>query len=88
MALIAPGICRHCGCTEQKPCGHCKSVHGECCWTDKTRTVCTGRDCVMREVARRKAVRETTCYCVGRGHRPDCKHARPVKTARRKRRAA
>jgi hypothetical protein len=29
------GVCRICGCTEEKPC------EGGCAWTDKTKTICT-----------------------------------------------
>lgn len=29
------GVCRVCGCTEEKPC------EGSCAWTDKTKTICT-----------------------------------------------
>lgn len=34
-AKPTPGVCRECGCTEEKPCS------GGCAWTDKTKTLCT-----------------------------------------------
>lgn len=32
---LQPGVCRECGCTEEKPC------KAGCSWTDKTKTLCT-----------------------------------------------
>jgi hypothetical protein len=56
MSLIAPGVCRHCTCTEDDP---CKLANGdECCWIDSTRTVCSGRDCLIAEDARKAAAKE------------------------------
>lgn len=57
MTLIAPGICRHCPCTDERPCGYCRGVHGECCWTDRTRTVCSNPACIRAEAARVQAAK-------------------------------
>lgn len=55
--MIAPGCCRHCGCTEDHA---CRLFDGDtCCWIDNTRTVCSSPRCVRAETARRKqAARE------------------------------
>ena len=55
MSAIAPGVCRHCTCTEADP---CTLANGdECCWIDSTRTVCNARDCVIAEDARKAAAK-------------------------------
>lgn len=91
--MIAPGVCRHCGCRELQPCWSCRQHHDGCAWTDRTQTVCMNSDCVMAEIARQRTARriaaENACACTGRGHHPDCKYAaRKTRRARRKGRAA
>ena len=45
-----PGVCRHCGCSEQNPCWpHREEVY----WTDETRTVCRRYECEKAERARK-----------------------------------
>lgn len=33
------GVCKECGCVDDKP---CKTDHGPCCWVDTTETLCSG----------------------------------------------
>lgn len=55
MTLIAPGRCRHCGCTEDNP---CTLRTGEpCCWADSTRTTCNSTPCEIAEAARQAAIK-------------------------------
>jgi hypothetical protein len=56
MALIVPGTCRYCGCTEEEPCSLCQATKGECAWYDQERTVCAGAGCVRAEKARLRSV--------------------------------
>lgn len=50
MTLIAPGVCRHCRCTEDNA---CRLPEGEaCCWADPARTVCSNPSCLKAEKAR------------------------------------
>jgi hypothetical protein len=50
MTLIAPGRCRHCGCTDDRA---CRLHDGDaCCWIDSTRTVCSNPECIKAETAR------------------------------------
>jgi hypothetical protein len=53
--MIAPGVCRHCGCTDSSPC----TLHDgdACCWTDRERMVCSAPRCVNAEAARVRASR-------------------------------
>lgn len=53
MTLIAPGRCRHCGCTDELQCRLHRHAHDEFAWTDAERTVCNGRECQRAEVARK-----------------------------------
>jgi hypothetical protein len=52
MSFIASGICRHCGCKDGEPCRACQLEHGDVCFTDRTRTVCTASDCERKEANR------------------------------------
>lgn len=53
MSLIAPGVCRHCGCTETDP---CRLGDGDTCgWMDRNRLVCSNGKCVMAEIERKRA---------------------------------
>lgn len=53
-AAARPGVCRYCQCTEDSPCS--TPPCGEPCnWLDAERTVCSGRDCVIRYSADRKS---------------------------------
>jgi hypothetical protein len=45
-----PGMCRHCGCTEDSP---CRLSEGDtCCWFNRERTVCSSPACIKAEEAR------------------------------------
>lgn len=57
MSLLAPGTCRHCGCTEEDA---CRLENGEaCCWADASRLVCSAPRCIVAEQERlRKAAQE------------------------------
>ena len=51
--MIAPGICRHCGCREGE---RCRMHDGdECCFIDRTRTVCSSPQCVRAETVRKQS---------------------------------
>lgn len=53
--MIAPGVCRHCSCTDSTP---CKLQDGDaCCWTDRERMVCSAPGCVNAEAARVRAAK-------------------------------
>ena len=52
MSYIAPGVCRYCGCRDGGPCRACQLEHGDVCFADRTRTVCTGPDCQRKEADR------------------------------------
>jgi len=56
MSLVAPGVCRHCGCTESNP---CRLQDGDTCfWDNRERTVCSNPSCRRAEgerMARAKA---------------------------------
>lgn len=82
---IRAGICRHCGCTEERA---CRLYPGEPCnWIDNTRTVCSNPSCVKAEAARkRRAVSarpkrltsaDVHALIRGRGRKRSCKAARP-----------
>ncbi len=48
--MIAPGVCRHCACTEEQP---CRTHDGDtCCWVDRKRIVCTAPGCLHAEALR------------------------------------
>jgi hypothetical protein len=50
VSRIQPGVCRHCGCTEDNA---CVLVNGDgCCWTDRERMVCSNPSCIAAESAR------------------------------------
>lgn len=54
LSSIVAGICRHCGCTEDDPCGLCT---GEpCSWADATRSVCNNPSCMKAEAARKRLI--------------------------------
>lgn len=58
MTLIAPGTCRHCGCTEDNA---CKLGNGEgCWWTNNERTVCSNPSCIKAEEARVARAKEAS----------------------------
>ena len=40
IAVVAPGTCRFCGCTDARAC------RPPCFWIDELRTVCSSRPCV------------------------------------------
>ena len=42
-----PGVCSICGCTEDNACSNPR--HGNCWWTDETRTICS--HCAVPEIA-------------------------------------
>ena len=47
--MIAPGVCRHCGCSEVDPC----SFHKDgCVWTNGSQTVCESPVCRKAEAHR------------------------------------
>lgn len=53
--VIAPGTCRHCGCTEERA---CRLHTGDpCCWVDRTRLVCSNPACGTAEAGRKAAAR-------------------------------
>ena len=53
---MARGVCRYCGCTEDKPCRylpHPENAPGgqpvlTCKWADKSQTLCTNPACLAR----------------------------------------
>jgi hypothetical protein len=49
---LQPGVCRHCECTEERPCSLCLHDHGGCAWVDRSRLVCSGAPCVRSEQVR------------------------------------
>ena len=55
MGAVVPGVCRYCGCTQDRPC----RLHDgdECSWIDGSRTVCSAPGCVCAEAARVRAAR-------------------------------
>lgn len=57
MKAAQPGTCRHCGCSEERPCWACRAHCDECTWADAERTVCSGPACVKAERDRLAALR-------------------------------
>lgn len=54
--MIAPGTCRHCGCTDGN---RCALFNGdECVFIDRTRLVCSNPMCVKAEEARKLTARK------------------------------
>lgn len=50
--MIAPGVCRHCGCRDGD---RCRLYDGdECCFVDRSRLVCSRPECVQAEGRRVK----------------------------------
>lgn len=50
MSIVQPGVCRHCGCTEDNA---CMTQTGEPChWMNRERTVCSNSPCIIAEEAR------------------------------------
>lgn len=47
-AKKTPGVCRHCGCTERKPCRWGR--YWVCSWL--LPDVCSNRECVQKEIDR------------------------------------
>ena len=89
MSVIAPGTCRHCGCTEDNAC--ILPSGDPCCWLDAGRTVCSRSDCILQEKARVKALMPQTrgLYAGwGYGAIVDDLRRRRRKARRGKRRAA
>lgn len=54
MSTIIPGVCRHCRCTETAPC--MLSDGDGCSWTDRSRLVCNGPQCVKAETERKAKI--------------------------------
>ena len=44
LPALRAGVCRYCGCTEERACG------GGCWWVDVYRTVCSSSVCVERYI--------------------------------------
>ena len=81
----AAGRCRHCGCTEDRP---CRLEDGETCvWLDSTRTVCSAPGCIVRE-RKRQAIRVARMARGCRRRTPAEVHEQIMREAREKRRRA
>lgn len=52
MATVAPGVCRHCGCTEASPCALCRLAHDGASFVDREQLCCAAPPCVKAEAAR------------------------------------
>jgi hypothetical protein len=60
---VPKGVCRHCGCTEEKPCKYVPIPHGPIAgqpvltakWADKTKTLCTNPMCLEKAEAEKKS---------------------------------
>jgi hypothetical protein len=83
VVAIAPGVCRHCGCSDSNT---CRLVDSEsCCWMDRKRTVCSNPSCVKAEASRRRAavacrprrLTSADVHALIRGRKRSCKAARP-----------
>lgn len=54
MTLVAPGVCRFCGCRDEDPCAYCKAAYDGCNLVGEQKLVCAGPGCVKAEAARKE----------------------------------
>jgi hypothetical protein len=54
MTLVAPNVCRHCGCSPEDPCSVCKADFGDCRLWGPSNTVCGSPGCRKAEQARQE----------------------------------
>jgi hypothetical protein len=86
MSVVQPGVCRHCGCTENNA---CRLEDGEmCCWIDYSRLVCSNPKCMRAEGARLAAARAARTMDRPKRLTPADVHAMIRGRGRRKKRRA